>query len=505
MAAVEGVRIGGDDGPIRKKPRISELPTSSAKQSEVGGLVHVFKRKGEFDSLRKQVYAQFEAGDSKNNLLQSLQTFADEEIERDSLKYLDKHRNIAASLLEGSAARANIYPTTEAEINKYISEILKPAEAALREIRRKEIGDDAAQAEELKGAKSDEAYGAEAEIRRQERAKQFQEEQRIKKKKEQQLAKQKMLESLQARAAELAKETERLQREQKRRAEREAARAKQKQMEEERRKKFAEDREKREKEQAEAAKREEEENERRRKEREAAEAKRLEQEALLLLEREAGRLTEKREAVQNRHQDGLDPAGSQDWQPKDQEARPPDHRRQSASDEALVVKVLQDDMTMIDRREPEAHAATVTAWIGETASRSVIAVAVLHGGDETTRGVRHVGAIALDLVHHHDGCIAIETIHQQEEDHVPGLAALQISIDTCLVQGDVTTVETTAVMIEETGIGTGVGTEETGIGTTIGTDDDLGIRTTVDAALATGQDHEAARMSALHICQQSDA
>lgn len=62
MAAVEGVRIGGDDGPIRKKPRISELPTSSAKQSEVGGLVHVFKRKGEFDSLRKQVYAQFEAG-----------------------------------------------------------------------------------------------------------------------------------------------------------------------------------------------------------------------------------------------------------------------------------------------------------------------------------------------------------------------------------------------------------------------------------------------------------
>lgn len=62
MAAVEGVRIGGEDGPIRRKPQVSELPISSAKRSTVDGLLHVFKKKGEFDSLRKKVYAQFEEG-----------------------------------------------------------------------------------------------------------------------------------------------------------------------------------------------------------------------------------------------------------------------------------------------------------------------------------------------------------------------------------------------------------------------------------------------------------
>lgn len=62
MAAVEGFRIGGEDGPWRKKPKIFELPISSAKRSSIEGLLHVFKKKGEFDSLRKKVYAQFESG-----------------------------------------------------------------------------------------------------------------------------------------------------------------------------------------------------------------------------------------------------------------------------------------------------------------------------------------------------------------------------------------------------------------------------------------------------------
>lgn len=62
MAEVESVRIGGDDGPIRKRPKVSELPLSSAKRTTIDGLLHVFKKKGEFDGLRKKVYAQFEAG-----------------------------------------------------------------------------------------------------------------------------------------------------------------------------------------------------------------------------------------------------------------------------------------------------------------------------------------------------------------------------------------------------------------------------------------------------------
>ena len=62
MADVEAVRIGGDDGPLRKKPRISELPLSSAKRASIDGLLHVFKKKGEFDALRKKTYKQFEEG-----------------------------------------------------------------------------------------------------------------------------------------------------------------------------------------------------------------------------------------------------------------------------------------------------------------------------------------------------------------------------------------------------------------------------------------------------------
>lgn len=62
MAAVEGTRPMMDDGPVRKKPKISELPLSSAKRASIDGLLHIFKRKGEFDALRKKTYKQFEEG-----------------------------------------------------------------------------------------------------------------------------------------------------------------------------------------------------------------------------------------------------------------------------------------------------------------------------------------------------------------------------------------------------------------------------------------------------------
>lgn len=71
MAAVDGVRIGGEDGPVRKRIKVSELPVSSAKRSTIDGLLHVFKKKGEFDSLRKQIYSQFEQGVSLPRPLQS--------------------------------------------------------------------------------------------------------------------------------------------------------------------------------------------------------------------------------------------------------------------------------------------------------------------------------------------------------------------------------------------------------------------------------------------------
>ncbi|KAG8631747.1 hypothetical protein KVT40_000887 [Elsinoe batatas] len=495
MAAVEGVRIGGDDGPVRKKPRISELPISSAKRSSVEGLLHIFKKKGEFDSLRKKIYAQFESGDSKANLLKALQTFTDDEIDKDPIKYLGKDRRLAAPLLEGAAARANIYPTTEVEISDYISKYLEQAESALREVRNKEIGEDAAREERKKGAKSDEAYAAEAEVRRQGRARKHAEELRIKKKKEAELAKKRQLEALQARAAELSKETERLQREQKRRAEREAARAKQKQMEEERRKQFAEERERREKEQAETAKRLEEEREKRQKEREAAEAKRLEEEALARLLREGGKMTEKPSSRGDYDR-------GNNWQRRVPVAGSPGRPHQSAFVAALVLVALHEGQTTSALSELVVLVATHTDSTEGKVKCIVTAVAARLGDVVTIPGVHHVDEA--DREHRHGAHIATEIILRPAAEQGPDQEVHPTLIDMYPVEvlGErnvemiaAMTVVTVIANVTATGIAigkeTGVGIEETETETTTATGDVQEIHPIVDAVRETALDHAA--------------
>jgi hypothetical protein len=44
---------------VYKRPKISELPITSSQRSQIDGLIDTFKRVGEFDKLRKQIYAQF--------------------------------------------------------------------------------------------------------------------------------------------------------------------------------------------------------------------------------------------------------------------------------------------------------------------------------------------------------------------------------------------------------------------------------------------------------------
>ena len=46
-----------DAPPIRFKP--SELPLSQSQRSVIDGILHTFKKKGEFDALRKQVWDQY--------------------------------------------------------------------------------------------------------------------------------------------------------------------------------------------------------------------------------------------------------------------------------------------------------------------------------------------------------------------------------------------------------------------------------------------------------------
>ena len=47
---------------VRKKIKLSDLPITPAQRSVIDGLVHTFKKKGEFDTLRKSVYAEFAQG-----------------------------------------------------------------------------------------------------------------------------------------------------------------------------------------------------------------------------------------------------------------------------------------------------------------------------------------------------------------------------------------------------------------------------------------------------------
>lgn len=49
-----------DSGPVRKKLKTSDLPLASATRAAIEGLAHTFKKKGGYDSLRKQVWEDLE-------------------------------------------------------------------------------------------------------------------------------------------------------------------------------------------------------------------------------------------------------------------------------------------------------------------------------------------------------------------------------------------------------------------------------------------------------------
>jgi COMPASS (Complex proteins associated with Set1p) component shg1 len=53
-------------GPVRKKLKTSDLPLASATRAAIEGLAHTFKKKGGYDSLRKQVWEDLEGSVSFN-------------------------------------------------------------------------------------------------------------------------------------------------------------------------------------------------------------------------------------------------------------------------------------------------------------------------------------------------------------------------------------------------------------------------------------------------------
>ncbi|KAK0926459.1 hypothetical protein LTR29_017863 [Friedmanniomyces endolithicus] len=295
------------DLPPRKKPKVSDLPLSSAQRDSIDGMLHTFKRKGEFDALRKKAFQQYNESAQRGMFEASLRAFTTTEIDRDPVKYLKPDRRMGAPLLEGAAARGDVYKKTETDIDAYIDQYLASAERALRDIRRREIGEEAAEKEFELGNKSDEAYAAEAEERRKDLAKKHVEQERLRKKQEASERKKKELEALKKKQIELTQETERLQREQKRRAEREAWKAAEKQKERDRIQKYNEEREAAKKEQEDRERVAREEKERKQKEKAEREQKRLEQEALDLLLREGKEMAEKGKRPELERSESMEP------------------------------------------------------------------------------------------------------------------------------------------------------------------------------------------------------
>ena len=48
--------------PMRRKYKASDLPLTAAQRSSIDGLLTAVKRKGDFDTVRKRVWSQFEEG-----------------------------------------------------------------------------------------------------------------------------------------------------------------------------------------------------------------------------------------------------------------------------------------------------------------------------------------------------------------------------------------------------------------------------------------------------------
>jgi hypothetical protein len=273
--------------PPRKKPKTSDLPLSSAQRQSIEGMLHTFKKKGDFDSLRKKAFQQYNESAQRGMFEASLRKFTADEIEREPIKYLKPDRRLAAPLLEGSAARAEVYEKSQADVEAYIEQYLATAEQTLRDIRRKEIGEVAAAEEQARGNKSEQEYAAEVEVRRKERAKKHEEAEKARLKEEAKALKKKEFEALRKKEEELRKETARLHLDQARRLQREEHKKAEKERERERIAKFNEEREKQKKEAEEREKALQAEREKRlQAEREVArkrEKERLEQEALNIL------------------------------------------------------------------------------------------------------------------------------------------------------------------------------------------------------------------------------
>ncbi|KAJ5752968.1 hypothetical protein N7520_009885 [Penicillium odoratum] len=151
-----------------KKFKAEDLPLSSAQHASIDKLLHSFKKKGGFDSIRKKIWADFNDGEFKTKFTDELIALAESEIEREPA-HLSRERGKAATLIEGAVDRSDVYKNVEVSIDKLTSNHLESILDAVREIRRQEIGDEAAAKEEEGGKKTDAEFEAHVQAKREER------------------------------------------------------------------------------------------------------------------------------------------------------------------------------------------------------------------------------------------------------------------------------------------------------------------------------------------------
>lgn len=153
----------------RKRFKASELPLSSTQRSAIEGLLHTFKKKGEFDALRKGIYSQYDTSPGKDALKGSLVELADAELESNPT-LLSKDRRQAAPLIEGKVERSNIYRLAEENIDRLIDEHVAVSVTKFQDIRRAEIGEEAFAEEQNRCSKTNDQYTTESDVRRKEYA-----------------------------------------------------------------------------------------------------------------------------------------------------------------------------------------------------------------------------------------------------------------------------------------------------------------------------------------------
>ena len=178
-----------------KKFKIDDLPLSAAQHAVIDKLLHSFKKKGGFDSVRKQIWAEFNDGvrysihtffhamlilfeqELRTDFTNKLVALAESAIDREPA-LLSRERGKAATLIEGVVDRGDVYKSVEDSIDQLASKHLDFILESVREIRCQDVGEEVAARELELGNKTDADYEAYVSVLREEREKVWREEER---------------------------------------------------------------------------------------------------------------------------------------------------------------------------------------------------------------------------------------------------------------------------------------------------------------------------------------